>query len=223
MDYARYAQDMREALFQKHYEGATSEDLMEFMDGHRRELASSMLPGMFNNGSIGRSGLDGLADRNAAAFAYHSNQGNLDLRYGQRTMDARMPDQATPLTVGGDKAEQVMIQAAEHNMDWANKELEIKGIQMTRFYPELDSHGDRTGVIRYVGSDGNVYRVNATAENGRRFIERLEDGRWVDIKDLQLPDVKPNDPIDRFWRSLNWRQAGPDLAPYLNNQSGGQR
>jgi len=186
MEYEQNAQNARQAIFQAYFDGVRGEDLSKLVEGYRKEQASQVLQKAFREGTIGSSGLFGSADKNATAFAYHSNQGNLDLRYSERTTDARRPDQTTPLTIGGEKAERVMQQAAERNRDWANDQLKNKNLQLTNINYERDERGDRDGRVNYRGSDGKTYRINAEGENGSRFLERSENGRWVriDFKDI---------------------------------------
>jgi hypothetical protein len=198
MAHAKYATDIRQLLFQKHFEGATDEQLMSAIEGHRIEAASKILREAWEAGDIGSSGLGQgwgpfgkkSADKVSTAFVYYSNLGHYDLRYGHRTMDAQRtgPKDAMPLTAGGDNAVKVMNKVADHNKGFANKELELAGIQMVEVIFEESSPGDRTGAIHYEGSDGRIYRVNATAENGKRFLERLENDGWTNIKNL--PDIQ---------------------------------
>jgi hypothetical protein len=188
-DYDIMANDLREAVFQDFYNGATPEDLMVSINGFRAEIASRILQEAYSKGTIGSHGLFGMAEETATAFAYHANQGNLDLRYSERTRDVLRPEETTPLTVGGENAERVMAQATEENKNWADDQLKNKGIRMTGVDYERDSDGDRNGRVRYRGSDGNTYRVNADKENGNRFIERLEDNRWVRVNVRDLPTV----------------------------------
>jgi hypothetical protein len=133
------------------------------------------------------------ADKSATAFAFHSAQGNLDLRYGHRTLDARRPDEKSPLAVGGKKAEDVLTQAANHNMTWANKELEGRTLYLKEWEEVKDAGGDRQGAVVYRGSDGGTYRVNAKSETRGRFLEKLVNGTWVtvDVKKLPKPKSKP--------------------------------
>lgn len=198
MEYEDNTRNVREAIFQAFYDGAKGEELASLVEGYRKETVSKVLQEAFKRGNIGESGLFGSADKTATAFAFHSNQGNLDLRYSERTRDARMPEQTTPLTVGGDKAEQVLVKSAEQNQQWANKELEKKGIRMTVVNYERDSRGDRDGRINFSGSDGRTYRVNASAENGKRFLERLENGRWVKVDISKIPDLPKKSSAGRF-------------------------
>jgi hypothetical protein len=190
IEYDKNAQDARQAIFQAYFDGLRGEDLTRLVDGYRTEMASQVLQKAFKEGTIGSAGLFGSADKNATAFAYHSNQGNLNLRYSERTMNALNPEETSPLTVGGEKAEQVMQQAAEQNKDWANSQMERKGIRMTGVNYEKDESGDRSGRVSYKGSDGKTYRVNADGENGRRYIEVLENNQWVKLDINALPDLR---------------------------------
>jgi hypothetical protein len=228
MEYEKYAQDIRESLFQEHYDGASPEKLAESIEGHQQEMASAVVRKAWESGSIGSTGFSLFgpsdADKAATAIAYYSARGSFDLRLSNRTMDARMPDSTTPLTAGGEKVKLAMRQAADHNRQWANKELEDAGIQLTHTHYGTDILEERDGkVIRsdpngrvtYTGSDGGTYRVNATSENGNRFIERLENGDWVNIKNL--PDIQEriqeekNRRNQEFMNGLNWRQSGPEV------------
>lgn len=191
MAYENDAQNLRQAIFQAYYNGVREENLTRLVEGYRKELASQVLQKAFKEGNIGNAGLFGSADNTATAFAFHSNQGNLDLRYSERTLNARNPYDTSPLTIGGENADKVMTQTAERNMQWANDELKNKGLQLTSFNLERDSTGDRDGRISYKGSDGKTYRVNATAENGSRFLERLENDRWVRVDFRDIPYIAP--------------------------------
>jgi hypothetical protein len=101
-------------------------------------MVSEIMGDALSQGTTGREGLrlpwsgELDADKTATAFAFHSNQGNLDLHYGHRTLDAGRPDERSPLTIGGAKAEQVFKEAVNQNMKWANKELETKNFQLNK-------------------------------------------------------------------------------------------
>jgi len=189
MEYEQSVQNARQAIFQAYFDGVRGEELTKLVDGYRKEMASQVLRKLFQEGTIGSAGWFGNADKNATAFAYHSAQGNLDLRYSERTTDARRPDQTTPLTVGGEKAERVMQQAAERNRDWVNDKLKGTSVQLTTINYERDANGDRDGTVSYIGSNGKTYRVNATAENGNRFLEVKVNNRWerIDFNDVAVP------------------------------------
>jgi len=191
INYDKNAQDVRQAIFQAYFDGIRGEDLAQLVEGYRKEMASKVLQEAFQKGTIGSTGAFGSADKTATAFAYHSNQGNLDLRYSERTTDARRPEDTTTLTIGGEKAEQVMQQAAEKNRDWANYQLYKKGLQLTGINYEKDAGGDRNGRVSYSASDGNTYRINAESENGSRFLERFENGRWVRVNFRDIPYTAP--------------------------------
>jgi hypothetical protein len=189
IEYDNNASKIKEAIFQARFNGASSAELTQLVEGYRREMASDVLQEAFQKGNIGSTGMFGAADKTATAFAYHSARDNLDLRYSNRTLDARRPDKTSPLTVGGEKAETVMQQAAAQNQQWANKELERKGIQLTSIDYEKDSKGDPDGRVSYRGSDGNKYRVNAESERGSRYLERFENNRWVKEDLKNIPDI----------------------------------
>lgn len=191
INYEKNAQDVRQAIFQAYFDGKRGEELTQLVEGYRKEMATKVLQDAFQKGTIGSTGAFGSADKTATAFAFHSNQGNLDLRYSERTTDARRPEETTPLTIGGEKAEQVMQQAAERNRDWANYQLENKGLRLTNINYEKDAGGDRNGRVSYSASDGNTYRINAESETGSRFLERLENGRWVRVNFRDIPSTSP--------------------------------
>ncbi|MDR1586923.1 MAG: hypothetical protein LBS57_05655 [Treponema sp.] len=188
-EYQINAHNARQAIFQAYFDGVRGEDLAKLVEGYRTEIASRVLPDMFSQGTIGTEGfrvpiLDNSqdADKAATAFAFHSTRDNLDLRYGHRTLDAARPGERSPLAIGGAKAEQVLVEAADHNMRWANKELETTNLRLTDWNEVKDADGDRQGAVTYNGSDGGTYRVNADAENGKRFLEKLVNGKWETYK-----------------------------------------
>lgn len=207
IEYEKNAQDARQAIFQAYYNGVRGEELTSLVEGFRKEMASEVLQEAFRKGTIGSAGMFGTADKTATAFAYHSARDNLDLRYSDRTLDARRPDETSPLTVGGEKAEAVMQQAAELNKQWANKEMERKGIQLTSIDYEKDSKGDPDGRVSYRGSDGNKYRVNAESERGDRYLERMEGDRWVKVDLRSMPDAP---------RSTNRTEASREAGQLAN-------
>jgi hypothetical protein len=184
IEYDTSAENARQAIFQAYFNGVRGEQLAQLVEGYRQEMASEVLQRAFREGTIGNTGLLGRANDTATAFAYHSARGSLDLRYSERTLDARNPGQTTPITAGGENAEKVMIQAAENNRAWANRELSKRGIdtQLTTIDYSRDESGDRDGTVRYLGSDSYYYRVNADRENGDRYLERWIGGRWVKIE-----------------------------------------
>ena len=185
----------REAIFQAYYDGVRGEDLTNLVQGFRTEIASNILKTVWNRGDLGNAGLlSGVgravsADEAATAIAFHGNQGNLDLRFSERTTDAMRPDRNSTNTVGGESADRILNQAAEHNRTWVNNELRNKGLQLTQADIVRDGRGDRDGRIQYRGNDGKTYRVNATAENGNRFLEVLENNRWVRVNINSLPNL----------------------------------
>ncbi|MDR0464239.1 MAG: hypothetical protein LBG94_03875 [Treponema sp.] len=184
----------REVIFQAYYDGVRGEELAQLVHGFREEMASEVLRIVWPRGDIGTSGpFAGAgkavsADEAATAIAYHGNLGNLDLRFSERTIDPLDPSSTIPMTVGGDSVDRVLLQAADNLKAWANDQLSRKGLQMVHTDFPRDERGDRDGRITFTGSDGNKYRVNATAENGSRVLERFDNGRWVNADIANMPN-----------------------------------
>jgi hypothetical protein len=73
--------------------------------------------------------------------------------------------------------------------------LRRKTSSLTSWREVTDSRGDREGKVTYTGSDGSTYRVNADAENGRRFLEKLVNRRWEMVDINKLPGKSQNERI----------------------------
>jgi hypothetical protein len=224
--YDAESRQLERAVQQAYYRNVTADDMAELIRTHRSALANERLSTVFGRGDIGSSGpaiLPGIqASEGATAFVHYSNRGGMDLRYSEQSVDPNNPRRTIPLTVGGDRAENVMRQTANENRTWANDQLRGTGITLNEYSPEnavRDERGDRDGVIHYTGNDGRTYRVDATDPNrpGSRILEVKVGNEWqrVDIRELRRNGRNQPD-VDRGTTTPTRPPLPPPTRPQLS-------
>jgi hypothetical protein len=200
-DFARKEYEIKASIIDARLKGATTQQLREMINGIIEVESTDIVMKAFNKGQL-NTGWGASAARTETELLYLMNQGKLDAYFGERTLSSLGTE---AFTVGDDeKVNTVMAQINDRGKVFLNDELKAEGVTVGGGEMVKDTGGDKDGSLRYLGSDGNYYRVGVKGPIGPRFMEKWNntDKKWepytpkrvnADTKSGYRPSAFPGD------------------------------
>jgi hypothetical protein len=201
MDYAQKEYEIKRAIINERMKGATVLQMREIINGFADTEATEVVTKAFEKGELntatGLHALIGNRGETEAGLLYLMNQGKLDPYFGEIT-DASLG--TMPFIAGDDrKVNAVMGELGARGRAFLNKELKAEGVTVGEYSMVMKAEGDKDGTMRFRGSDGNYYRVNAKGPKGPLFMEKWNAGNksWEPYKAkkkaVSAPGYRPED------------------------------
>jgi hypothetical protein len=191
--------DVKKTLSEERLRGATVQQMEEKINSFIKAQELPLLNDAFEKGIINaQRRAFGNVGKTEAEILYASNQGYLDLYFGERTLGDNSVEK---ITVGNDKTvDDVMSKIKASGRTFLNDELSGEGVTVSEGVmagkgdvltagaaEDKETENDKKikkdldGTVRYKGSDGNYYRVNVDGlQSNKRFVEKWNagSGKW---------------------------------------------
>jgi hypothetical protein len=180
MDFAQKEYEIKKSLIDERLKGATGQRMREIINGIIEVESNDIVARSFEKGQLNTGGLIANTARTETELLHLMNQGKLDAYFGEITTGARYDrvrgsavPETTPLVIGNDdKVNAVMAQINTRGKEFLNNELKAEGVTVNNGEMVKNAGGDKNGSLRYLGSDGNYYRVGVRGPAGPRLIEK---------------------------------------------------
>jgi hypothetical protein len=200
-DYGVYRDKMKGNIISRRIRG--EKDLLPYIESVREIAVSDNLSKVVIGGNVGTRGIleSGSADKTFTEWSYFAANGDLDI-YLDETFTR---DGAKRSTVGD--LDDAIPKYIEWGKNKANSLFESSGSEVRiRDMGEMETkeNGDPVGFIKYTGTDGKLYRLNAGSPAAPLYLDVFENGRWVPKeKEMKRTPEDRNQEANRRIRNLD--------------------